>query len=60
MAIALAVITRIDPLTYGIDGLRTMLIAQSHFGAWLDATVLVVLALLLTILGAWRFSKIEA
>jgi len=57
---ALAAITRIDPLTYGIDGLRSMLIAQSHFGPALDAAVLVVLALVLTAVGAWRFSKIEA
>ena len=30
---ALAVVTRLDPLTYGIDGLRGALIGVSHFGA---------------------------
>jgi len=57
---ALAAVTRVDPLTYGIDGLRSTLIAQSHFSASLDAAVLIVLALILTGVGAWRFSKIEA
>ena len=55
----LAILTSIDPLSYGVDGLRSMLIAQSHFGASLDATVLAVLAVVLMGVGAWRFSKIE-
>ena len=55
----LAILTSIDPLSYGVDGLRSMLIAQSHFGASLDAKVLAVLAVVLMGVGAWRFSKIE-
>ncbi len=55
----LAWLTRLDPLSYGVDGLRTTLIGQSHFGAALDATVLVSLAITFICLGAWRFSKIE-
>ncbi len=56
---ALAVLTRVDPLTYGVDGLRSALIGQAHFGAALDATVLLALALTFICLGAWRFSRIE-
>ena len=59
LPVALAVITKLDPLAYGVDGLRTSLIAQSHFGAPLDASVLVCLAVAFILLGAWRFSKIE-
>jgi ABC-2 type transport system permease protein len=55
----LAVVTRVDPLSYGVDGLRSALIGQAHFGAALDATVLVTLAAAFIGLGAWRFSKIE-
>jgi ABC-2 type transport system permease protein len=55
----LAVITSIDPLAYGVDGLRAALIGTSHFGMVTDATVLVVLAAGLLSLGAWRFSKIQ-
>jgi ABC-2 type transport system permease protein len=55
----LAVLTRIDPLTYGVDGVRTILTGATHFGVTADALVLVVVAALLLSAGAWRFSKIE-
>jgi ABC-2 type transport system permease protein len=55
----LAVLTRVDPLTYGVDGVRTVLIGVSHFGSAADLIVLLVVAMLLLSLGAWRFSKIE-
>ncbi|HXD30547.1 MAG TPA: ABC transporter permease [Pyrinomonadaceae bacterium] len=56
---ALAVLTRLDPLTYGVDGIRTVLSGVSHFGLPIDALALALVAFLLLILGAWRFSKIE-
>jgi ABC-2 type transport system permease protein len=56
---ALAVITRVDPLTYGVDGLRGTLIGASHFPMPTDVAVLVGVSLALLCLGAWRFSKIE-
>jgi ABC-2 type transport system permease protein len=56
---ALAVLTRIDPLTYGVDGMRGALVGVTHFGVAFDASVLVVVAALLLVVGAWRFSKIE-
>ena len=55
----LAVLTRVDPLTYGVDGVRTVLIGVSHFGSVADVIILVVVAILLLSVGAWRFSKIE-
>jgi ABC-2 type transport system permease protein len=60
---ALRVITSIDPLAYGIDGLRAALLApataQVRFGVGLDLLVLCCVAVLTLGLGAWRFSKIE-
>ena len=56
---ALNIVTSLDPLAYGVDGLRSALIAQSHFGAALDLLVLCCVAVVLLGLGAWRFSKIE-
>ena len=56
---ALAVLTRLDPLAYGVDGLRGTLIGVTHFGLATDAAVLAVAAAGLLCLGAWRFSKIE-
>jgi len=55
----LGTLTAIDPLSYGVDGLRSALIARTHFGAATDAAVLAVLLLVVSCLGAWRFSKIE-
>ena len=56
---ALSFVTKLDPLSYGVDGLRAALIGASHFGAIVDAVVLAVVAAGLLGLGAWRFSKIE-
>jgi ABC-2 type transport system permease protein len=55
----LALLTRLDPLTYGVDGVRSVLIGVTHFGPTVDLAVLVGVAILLLTLGAWRFSKIE-
>jgi len=56
---ALSFLTSLDPLSYGIDGLRATLINLSHFGATLDAAVLVVAAVIFLALGTHLFSKIE-
>jgi ABC-2 type transport system permease protein len=50
----------IDPLTYGVDGLRATLIGISAFPLWLDFTVLIVLCLALATLGSYFFSRMEA
>ena len=55
----LALLTRLDPLTYGVDGVRSVLIGVTHFGITADAVVLAGVAILLLSAGAWRFSKIE-
>ena len=55
----LALLTRIDPLTYGVDGVRTVLIGVTHFGVGVDAVVLIGVAIALLSAGAWRFAKIE-
>jgi ABC-2 type transport system permease protein len=59
LPIALTVATRIDPLTYGIDGLRGAFIGMSHFSLMTDAGVLLVVASLFLALGAYSFSKIQ-
>lgn len=56
---ALAIATRLDPLTYGIDGLRGALIGRTHFGMVSDAVVLLGVACLCMALGARAFSKIQ-
>ena len=56
---ALALATSVDPLTYGIDGMRSVLLGKAHYGATIDAEVLAVVAAVLLVFGAHRFSKIE-
>lgn len=56
---ALAAATRIDPLSYGIDGLRGALIGVSAIGLAADAMVLAAVAMIFLGLGAWTFSRIQ-
>ena len=56
---ALAIATNLNPLTYGVDGLRQALIGTGHFGLVTDFTVLTGFAALLVALGTHRFSKIQ-
>lgn len=52
-------ITSVDPLAYGIDGMRSALLGLTHFGPAVDGIVLVGVALLFLSAGAYSFSKIE-
>jgi ABC-2 type transport system permease protein len=56
---ALAVATRLDPLSYGVDGLRGAFIGRMQFDVSTDLTVLVALAVLFLALGARAFSRIQ-
>jgi ABC-2 type transport system permease protein len=56
---ALTVATRVDPLAYGVDGIRGALIGLSQFGFATDAAVLTVVAAAFLVLGAWSFSRIQ-
>ncbi|HXT25003.1 MAG TPA: ABC transporter permease [Candidatus Eisenbacteria bacterium] len=56
---ALAFITRLDPLSYGVDGLRGALSGLTQFGFATNLITLAAIAVALLLFGAWRFSKIE-
>ncbi|MBS1849412.1 MAG: ABC transporter permease [Acidobacteria bacterium] len=55
----LAVITRLDPLTYGVDALRGALIGASHFSLLWNLSLLSVIAVAFLSLGAYFFSRIQ-
>jgi len=56
----MGVITRLDPLSYGIDGMRNVFGSPlAAFNPRLDLLVLVVLGCILLVFGAHRFNKIE-
>jgi ABC-2 type transport system permease protein len=53
-------ITRADPLSYGVDGLRNVFGSPNvAFDPRLDLMVLIVVGSILLVFGAYRFSKIE-
>lgn len=56
---ALKIIVNLDPLTYGIDGLRGSIIGVSYYGLGFDFVILSVLTGILLIIGARLFSKIQ-
>lgn len=53
------VITKLDPLTYGVDALRNVLIETSHFGYITDLLVLIPVTAGFLIIGSYLFSKIQ-
>jgi ABC-2 type transport system permease protein len=56
---AFSIIVSLDPLAYGVDGLRAALIGVSHFGPTIDAVVLIVVACILLAIGSRLFSRIQ-
>jgi ABC-2 type transport system permease protein len=49
----------INPLTYGVDGVRGLLTGVFFLPVWLDVSVIVAFALLFLFLGAYAFSRME-
>lgn len=56
---AFEIITNLDPLTYGVDGLRGSLTAAYHFSLYTDFTILFIISMLIMTIGSYLFSKIE-
>lgn len=55
----LSAATSLDPLSYGIDGLRGALIGLSHYGFMTNVSVLSVVAIFFVSIGGYFFSKIQ-
>jgi ABC-2 type transport system permease protein len=53
-------ISYIDPLTYGVDGLRGILIGVSSFAVGFDLVMMIAMSLIMIFLGAFFFEKSEA
>ncbi|HTW93260.1 MAG TPA: ABC transporter permease [Tepidisphaeraceae bacterium] len=56
---AMKIVASIDPLTYGVDGLRGTLIGSFYFGVPLDLAILLVIACAMLGLGGYLFSRIQ-
>lgn len=55
----LQVIASIDPLSYGVDGLRGAITGSFHFGLSIDLLVLSITTAVLVGIGTYLFSKIQ-
>ncbi|HEX5431556.1 MAG TPA: ABC transporter permease [Bryobacteraceae bacterium] len=55
----LTVIASVDPLTYGVDGIRAALVGIGHFGVSLDLAVLAIIAAAFLSAGGYLFSRIQ-
>lgn len=55
----LQVVAAVDPLSYGVDGLRASLVGIGHFGLTIDLAVLTVVCGGLLSGGSYLFSKIQ-
>lgn len=49
----------INPVTYAVDALRTVILGVSSFGLALDVTVMVVFALAMVIIGTQAFKRMK-
>ena len=55
----LEILVRIDPLAYGVDGLRGTLGGVSQFGLFTDLWILSIVTIILITIGSYLFSKIQ-
>ncbi len=55
----LQIIAKVDPLSYGVDALRTTLAGISTLGIFTDFVVLGVLTVTVLVIGSYLFSKIQ-
>jgi ABC-2 type transport system permease protein len=56
---ALKLVTKLNPLSYGVDGIRGSLTGVYSLGFAMDFIVLAVIAFIMTLIGSYLFSKIE-
>jgi ABC-2 type transport system permease protein len=56
---AIGLVARIDPLSYGVDGIRGALIGAPHFSLVVDVSVLGVFVVVLLAVGSYLFSRMQ-
>ena len=56
---AIGIAATLDPLTYGVDGLRGTLTHATHFGLLTDLSVLGAVTAILLAIGSYLFSRIQ-
>ncbi|MCL5733736.1 MAG: ABC transporter permease [Patescibacteria group bacterium] len=55
----LKIIVTINPVSYAVDALRSVLLGITSYGLLLDFGVLIVFAIVTVLIGAWTFKRIK-
>ncbi len=55
----LALVTKLNPLSYGVDGIRGALTGATQFGLFMDFSVLLVIVIVIMLIGSRMFSRIQ-
>jgi ABC-2 type transport system permease protein len=55
----LVIITKFDPLSYGIDAFRILLSSSGHYSLTLDISVLAIITLVFLSVGSYLFSRVQ-
>lgn len=56
---AMEIVTRIDPLSYGVDAVRGILISASQFGLLTDFSVIIVITVAFLGIGSYLFERVQ-
>ena len=57
--LVLSLLATVDPLSYGVDAMRALLINEGHFTLTIDISVLLIIAIIFLSLGSYFFTRIE-
>ncbi len=57
---ALRIVSNLNPLSYGVDGIRAALTWVSYYGVFQDFVILGIITIVFLVIGTYLFSKIEA
>lgn len=55
----IVLITRFNPMAYGVDGIRAALTGVSHLGMGIDLLVMAAVSMVITVIGSYMFSRIQ-
>ena len=54
----LRVVATINPLSYMVDGLRTLMLTNTFTGVGFDLIILVIVTLIISVISAWFYPKV--
>jgi len=55
----LKIVVTINPVSYSVDALRSVILGITSYGLTLDFTVLIAFAVVMVIAGTWAFKRIK-